>query len=101
VAKSTGPILAIGAMTIFQQTLGKYNTRDDLDMRVVAATGLTIGAFALLEKVNQPLVVGLAWIALVTKAFVPLSFKTGPGRYDNIHYRSFVESLILTWDNKE
>lgn len=61
-ARSTGPILAIGGITIANQTLlnGK-----PLDVRVVVATGLTAGIFALGEQAAPDAMVGLAWVALV------------------------------------
>jgi hypothetical protein len=88
-------------MTIFQQTLVKHKSRDDIDLRVVVATGLTIGAFAMLEKLNQPLVVGLAWVALVTKVFVPLEFQFGPGKQDKVSYKPFAQSMSENWNVKD
>lgn len=83
-AKSTAPLLIIGGVTITSRWLEsleidlKYPeipTPDffttDKFWKPAVATGLTVGAFALLEKVNQPLTVGVAWVALVTVLFVP------------------------------
>lgn len=68
-AKSTGPILAIGAVTMLHEiAIGFYT----VDLRIPVATGLAAGAFALAEKVNQPITVGVAWVALVTVLFVPM-----------------------------
>lgn len=83
-AKSTGPILLIGGITItnrFLELLQWNKVNPDFPTqffttgefwRPVVATGLTVGAFALLEKVNQPLTVGVAWVALVTTLLVPV-----------------------------
>lgn len=61
-AASTGPVLALGAITIANQSL--LHDRP-VDLRVALATGLAAGMFYLVEKVNAPLAVGLAWTALV------------------------------------
>lgn len=79
-AKSTAPILIIGGVTLLNRTLqlmelnkfpastAVYTTNEGV--KIVAATGLTAGIFALLEKVNQPLTVGIAWVALVSVLLV-------------------------------
>jgi hypothetical protein len=83
-AKSTAPILLIGGTTIVNRWLEliEYNgINTDFPAtffvtsefwKPAVATGLTVGAFALLEKVNQPLTVGVAWVALVTTLLVPI-----------------------------
>jgi hypothetical protein len=83
-AKSTAPILLIGGVTIVNRwlellELNRVNTGFASEFFVTSefwkpavATGLTVGAFALLEKVNQPLTVGVAWVALVTTLLVPI-----------------------------
>lgn len=83
-AKSTGPILLIGGITIVNRwlellELNRVNTGFASQFFITSefwkpavATGLTVGAFALLEKVNQPLTVGVAWVALVTTLLVPI-----------------------------
>lgn len=83
-AKSTAPILIIGGVTIANRwlellELNRANTGFATQFfttsefwRPAVATGLTVGAFALLEKVNQPLTVGVAWVALVTTLLVPI-----------------------------
>jgi hypothetical protein len=62
-ARSTGIILATGGVTLLNQSVlnGK-----PVDWRVPVATGFAAAAFALLEKANEQLVVGVAWIALLT-----------------------------------
>lgn len=67
--KSTGPILAIGAITVANQSvLGS----EPFDVRVLIATGLSAGLFALMEKGVGDVAVGLAWLALVGVVFVRL-----------------------------
>ena len=83
-AKSTAPILLIGGVTIVNRWLyleraheatpdfaSTFFTTSEF-WKPAVATGLTVGAFALLEKVNQPLTVGVAWVALVTTLLVPI-----------------------------
>lgn len=62
-ARSTGPILAMGGITIANQTL---LNGQPLDWRVVIATGGAAMVFALVEKASPELAVGLAYIGLVT-----------------------------------
>jgi len=65
-ARSTGPILAMGGITIANQTVlnGK-----PLDLRVVVATGGAALVFALIEKASPEIALGLAYIGLVTILF--------------------------------
>jgi hypothetical protein len=71
--KSTGPILAIGAITLANMTI-LHN--QPLDMRVPLATAAAVGVFALGEKLYAPAAVGIAWLALVTTLFVPVDGRT-------------------------
>lgn len=68
-ARSTGPILAVGAITIANMVIIH---KEDMDWRVPIATGLTAGLFALGERAWPDGVVGLAWLALITSLFVRL-----------------------------
>lgn len=68
-AASTGPILAIGAVTVLNQTV--LHDRP-IDWRVPIATGVAAAAFAFLEKGVGPAVVALAYAALITSLFVPV-----------------------------
>lgn len=63
-AQSTAPILIAGGITFGNQWLGKGN----MDLRVLVATGIAAGGFALLEQVPgmAPIATGVAWIAVVT-----------------------------------
>lgn len=62
-AQTTGPILAIGGITMLNQTIlnGK-----PIDWRVPIATGFMAGAFALFEKGSSKFATGVAWTALLT-----------------------------------
>lgn len=83
-AKSTGVILAVGGITLVNQSV--VNGRP-VDMRVPVATAIAATGFALLEKGNEKLVVGIAWIALLTVVFARVDPKTP----------SPTESLLKYW----
>jgi hypothetical protein len=84
-ARSTGPILAMGAITIVNQTI----VHDEpMDWRVPIATGMAAAAFALMERGWEEGVVGLAWLALVSVLFVRLK--------PNVP--SPVESMLSFWE---
>jgi hypothetical protein len=61
--KTTGPVLAIGAITLANNVL--FNDKD-FDWRVPIATGIATAAFALAEKAWPQGATALAWMALVT-----------------------------------
>lgn len=61
--KTTGPVLAIGAITLANNVL--FNDKP-FDWRVPIATGISTGAFALAEKAWPKGAIALAWMALVT-----------------------------------
>lgn len=65
-ARSTGPILALGGITIANDVL--LNGRP-FDWRPVIATAGLAGLFVLVEKASPELAVGLAYVALVTVIF--------------------------------
>lgn len=75
-ARTTGPVLALGGITLANQALLAKNPVE-IDFRVVVGTAIAAGAFALLERLNEPIAVGLAWIALVTVLFVEVDPKAG------------------------
>ena len=62
-ARSTGPILAVGAITMANRTLlhGK-----PVDWRIPVATVAAAGVLSLVERVSPTLAVGIAWISLAT-----------------------------------
>lgn len=87
-ARSTGPILVVGAITIINGTIVH---KEPMDWRVPIATGLTAGLFALGERAWPSGVVGLAWLALVTSLFVRLK----PG------VPAPMESIADFWEGKK
>lgn len=84
-AKSTGVILAIGGITLVNQSVLHSQP---VDMRVPVATAIAAGGFALLERGNEKLVVGIAWIALLTVVFARVDPKVP----------SPTESLLKYWN---
>lgn len=66
-ARSTGPILALGGITLANKTIVNGQP---MDWRIPIATGLAAGVFALAEKGWEEGAVGIAWLALVTILFV-------------------------------
>jgi len=84
-ARSTGPILAVGAITFGNSVIlsGKPP-----DLRIPIATAIAAGMFALIEKGWEQAAVMLSWTALVTVLFV----RVDPG------VPSPVESLLKWWE---
>lgn len=60
-ARTTGPILAVGAISFVNKAVLNDG---GVDIRIPVATGFAAIAFALLERVHEGLAVGIAWIAL-------------------------------------
>jgi hypothetical protein len=75
-ARSTGPILAVGAITIANRSL-LAEKQQDIDFKVIVGTAIAAGGLALLEKVSEELAVGLAWVALVAVLFTDLDKVAG------------------------
>lgn len=65
-AKSTGPILAAGAITLFNDVIVHGKPFDQNEWRIPVGTAIAAGGLVLIEKVSQPLATGIAWIALVS-----------------------------------
>ncbi len=59
-ARTTGPILAIGGITF----ANKLIAAGEVDIRIPVGTGIAAILFALAERVSEQLAVGIAWIAL-------------------------------------
>lgn len=72
-SESTGPILAVGGITIANKTL---LNGQPMDWKIVIATGLTAGMFALGDKAWPELSKGLAYLALISVLFVRLDKNT-------------------------
>jgi hypothetical protein len=69
-SKSTGIILAVGGMSYANDVI--FNGQSPAQgIPVIVGTGIAAGLLTLMERANQELAVGLAWIALVTMALVP------------------------------
>lgn len=83
---TTGPILAVGGITMFNQTI--LNNKP-IDWRVPVATGFLAGGFSLLEKGNSSFATGLAWIALLTVLLARVDPKTP----------SPAETLLKFWNS--
>jgi hypothetical protein len=65
-ARSTGPLLAVGAITVANQTV--FN-KQPINWRIPIATGIVALSLSLVEhtgKAGETFAVGLAWLALVT-----------------------------------
>lgn len=71
-ARSTGIIIAIGGITLVNQSVLHDKP---VDWRIPIATGFAAGGFALMERANAGLTVTVAWVALVTV----LLTRTTPG----------------------
>lgn len=84
--RSTGPILAVGAITVVNQSIVNGQP---IDWRVPIATGIAAGLFGLAEKAAGDFVVGLSWIALVAVLFARLT----PG------VPSPAESFVRWWNS--
>lgn len=83
--KSTGPILAVGGITLANQSIVNGQP---IDWRVPIATGIAAGAFAFVEHFAPEAASGLAWLALVSVLFVRLK--------PNVP--SPVESFVKWWN---
>lgn len=66
-ARSTGPILAIGGLTIANRVI--FND-EEMDWRVPIATGIAAMLFSMAEKAWPKGAINLAWLALITSMFV-------------------------------
>lgn len=83
-ARSTGPILAMGAVTLANESIIHGQP---VDWRVPVATGLTAAAAALMEKAWPQGVVIIAWTGLLTVLLTRTSPKVP----------SPTESLVAWW----
>jgi hypothetical protein len=70
---TTGPVLAIGGITLANKSLLHA---EPFDWRIAIATGISAGLFALLERAWHDGAVALAWMALVTILLVRVDPKT-------------------------
>lgn len=84
-AESTGPILAIGAITMANRSV--FHDKP-VEWRAAVATGIAAVAFAGAEKIWSPGVRMLAWTALVAVCFTRIEADVP----------SPVESALSWWD---
>lgn len=75
-ARSTGPIVAAGAITWANLTLfePKGGFQLDTTMRIVVATGLGAGFLTLVDMASPELAYGLSVAVLLTVLFVPVDY---------------------------
>lgn len=67
--RSTGPIIAVGAITLVNQSVVNG---EPINWRLPIATGIAAGGLALVEHLQEDIAVGIAWTALVAVLFVRL-----------------------------
>ena len=72
-ADSTGPMLAVGAITLVNQTV--FN-QQPINWRIPIGTGIAAAGLALTERVSRNFAVGLAYLALLTVLFARIDPKT-------------------------
>jgi len=74
-AASTGPVLAVGAISFAN---GWVLNNQPPDFKILLGTAIAAGGLALFEHVSRELAVGIAWIALVTVIFTRQKGKPSP-----------------------
>lgn len=84
-SRTTGPILAVGGITLANQTVVNGQP---VDWRIPIATGIAAGMFTLAEKGWEEGAVMLSWLALVTILFVRVNPKVP----------SPTESFVAWWN---
>ncbi len=62
-ARSTGPILAVGAITLTNQVI--LNNKP-MNWKIPVATGFAVAVFSVIEKGWEQGAVALSWMALIT-----------------------------------
>jgi hypothetical protein len=80
-AKSTGPVLLAGSLTLANQVIFSPEPNQstlDTVVRIGVATGIVAAAMAGIEKVAPPIAVSIAWVGLVTVLFVRIDNKPTP-----------------------
>jgi hypothetical protein len=86
-ARSTGPILAVGGITIANKSL-LAKEQQPIDFRVIIGTAVAAAGLALLERVSEGLAVGIAYVALVAVLFAEIDEKAGAP----------AENLLRRWE---
>jgi hypothetical protein len=88
VSRTTGPILALGAITVVNRTV--FNDRP-MDWRIPIGTGLAMVGFSLAERAAPDGADVLAWTALLTALLTRL----------DPHTPSPVESALAWWQSSK
>lgn len=83
-AKTTGPILAVGAISVANRVI--FND-EEMDWRIPIATGIATMIFAAAEKAYPRGAIRVAWLALVTVIFARTGRTPAP-----------VESAAAWWE---
>lgn len=73
-ADSTAPILLAGGAT----ALSDYIQGDGVQWRVLLASGIAAGVFALFEQANRQLAVSAAWLAFIASMVAPRGGRPAP-----------------------
>lgn len=75
-ARSTGPLVAAGAITWANLTLFERGAGFDLEttMRITVATGIGAGFLSLVDRASPELAYGLSVAVLLTVLFVPVDY---------------------------
>lgn len=68
-AESTGPVLAMAGVTLFNSVI-VHRQSIDHQANILVAGAVVAGGLALLERLSPDLAVGLAWLGLVTVLLV-------------------------------
>jgi len=72
-SRTTGPVLAIGGITLANKSL---LNGEPFDWKIAISTGVAAGLFSLLERGWEDGAVALAWLALLTILLVRIDPKT-------------------------
>lgn len=68
-ARSTGPIIAAGAIVLANDVIANGRPLDAQEYKIIVGAAVAAGGLALVERVSAELAVGVAWVALVTVLF--------------------------------
>lgn len=79
-ARSTGPIIATGAITVVNRSI--LNDKP-VDWQIILATAIAAGGLSLLEKGWEGVAVGLSWLVLITSLFARID-KTVPAPAESL-----------------
>lgn len=92
-AASTGPAIAMGAITWANQVVISPDKPADMfatSARIAVGTGIAVGALTLVDKASPQLAKGVAWLALVAVLFTRINGRPSP-----------TENLLKWWNETE